>query len=88
MRAIAPRTGAPEIMIAENQTEYLTLPAAAYVTKSGVACLLTRWRFTDEERERIAGGEDLFLMQLTFGQPMQPIELQVGPEGYTVSEDS
>jgi hypothetical protein len=44
--------------------------------------LLTRWRFTPEERAKVAGGEDLYLALLTFGNPVQPMIVQVGPEGW------
>jgi hypothetical protein len=84
MRMVAPRTGADEITIAEDQLEYKPLVAARYQTEDGHQMLLTRWRFTDEERARIAGGEDLYLGVMTFGQPLQPLAPQVGPEGYEV----
>jgi hypothetical protein len=85
---IAPRTGAPEVTIAENQPEYLTLTAAAYEYSDGAYGLLTRWRLTEDERKRLLAGEDVYLMQLTFRKPMQPVRLQVGPNGYLVDADS
>jgi hypothetical protein len=39
--------------------------------------MVTRWRFTDEERAAIAGGADIVLQQLTFRLPFQPVNLQV-----------
>lgn len=84
MRMIAPRTGAEEITIAEDQLEYKPLVAARYVTEDGVPVLLTRWRLTDEERALIAEGADLYLSVMTFGQPLQPLSLQVGPDGWEV----
>ena len=82
---VAPRTGAEEITIAEDQLEYRPLVAAVYRTEDGQPLLLTRWRFTEEERQQIAGGEDLYLAVLTFGKPLQPLALQIGPEGYVVT---
>jgi hypothetical protein len=82
MRSIAPRTGAPEVHVARDQEEYLEICAALYEV-DGIPALLTRWTFTEEERRRIAEGEDLYLGVLTFGQPMQPVMIQVGPEGWT-----
>ncbi len=87
MRMIAPDTGAPEITVAEEQEEYMTLTAAVYEFADGAQGLLTRWRPTDEELRKLIAGEDLYLLQLTFGKPMQPIKLQVGPEGYVVEEE-
>lgn len=79
MRMIAPRTGAPEITVAEDQPEYLALTAAVYDNT-----LLTRWTFTPEERARIAAGEDLYLGVMTFGRPLQPLSVQVGAEGWVL----
>lgn len=84
MRAVAPRTGAPEVTIAENQPEYSPLVGACYVDADGHEYMLTRWRFTAEERARIAAGEDLYLAELTFGRPFTPLMIQVGPEGWEV----
>jgi hypothetical protein len=84
MHMVAPRTGADEITIAEDQLEYKPLVVAVYQTPQGVPVLLTRWRLTEEERQLVAAGEDLYLSVLTFGQPLQPIGLQVGPEGWQV----
>lgn len=81
---VAPRTGAEEITIAEDQAEYLPLTAAVYQTPDGVRILLTRWRFSEEDRARVAAGEDLYLSVMTFGQPLQPLMVQVGPEGWEV----
>jgi hypothetical protein len=86
MRMVAPRTGAVEISIAEEQLEYKPLVAAMYQNPAygGALTLLTRWRLTEEEKARVAAGEDLYLSVMTFGQPLQPLNLQVGPEGYMV----
>lgn len=88
MDMIAPRTGAPEITLAEDQLEYKPLTVAVYGNNAGQGprTLLSRWRFSDEERERIAAGEDLYVGLTTFGRPMQPIRVQVGPEGWVEPE--
>ncbi len=82
MRMIAPRTGAPEITLAEDQPEYSPLVVAVYETPQCVQLLLTRWRLEPGELARLNAGEDLYLSVMTFGQPLQPLRLQVGPEGY------
>ncbi len=78
MRAVAPRVGAPEIMLAEEQEEYKTVCAAVITHDDGTIAIMTRWKFNDDERERIAEGEDLYLRLFTFGQPMNPIHIEVG----------
>ena len=81
---VAPRTGAPEITLAEEQPEYHPLVVAKYVTQGGVELLLSRWRLDPGEIERLKNGEDLYVSVLTFGNPLQPIRLQVGAEGFEV----
>jgi hypothetical protein len=84
MHMVSPRTGADEVTIAENQLEYKPLVAAVYQTPEGVQTLLTRWRLDDAERARVAAGEDVYLGVMTFGNPLQPLIMQVGPEGWEV----
>lgn len=80
---IAPRTGAEEITVAEEQLEYKPLTCAVYREEAtGNVFLLSRWTFTLEERVRVALGEDLYISHLTFGGPLQPLSVQVGPDGY------
>lgn len=97
---IAPRTGADEITIAEDQLEYRPLVAAVYSHPDfgGAPYLLTRWQLDDGELAKLLGvdvevvralprardREDLYLAILTGGQPLQPLALQVGPDGYLV----
>ena len=84
MRMVAPRTGAPEVTLAEDQPEYCPLVAAVYVDAQGVEHLLTRWRLSEKERDQVAAGEDIYLACMTFGRPLQPLMMQVGPEGWSV----
>jgi hypothetical protein len=37
---------------------------------------------TEEEKAAIANGEDLYVGLITDGAPVQPMYLQVGPEGW------
>lgn len=79
MRPIAPRFGdAEELMIAEEQPEYLTLPAAV-VHWEGEISILTRWQPTAEERRAIAAGQDVYVLILTRGHPLQPLAVTAGP---------
>ena len=85
-RAVAPRVGCPEETIAEEQHEYMPLTVALVEYNDGATGLMTRWRFSDVERDKIAAGEDLYLSILTFGQAMQPIALIVGRPDWAPEE--
>lgn len=63
-----------EIRIAENQPEYNTVQAL--IVDNGNQ-LLFRFQFSDEERQRIAEGQDLYMFMATFGRPMHPLILTV-----------
>ena len=65
-----------ETVYAADQPEYRPLPV--FRTSRSV---LSRWRLTDEEREHIANGGDLFICQMNFGCDLQPImPMAVAPE--------
>jgi hypothetical protein len=38
--------------------------------------MVSRWRFTDEERGAVAAGADVLLTQLTFGNLFHPVFLE------------
>lgn len=89
MRFIAPRTGAPEVDIAESQHEYKQLVGAVYVNSQygpTATELVFRITMSEEERLQIAKGADIFLGVLTFGRPLQPLTIQVGPQHYQLQE--
>lgn len=77
MRSIAPRTGEPEVTIAEEQHAYRPITVVVRDCDLGLS-LVTRWTMTAEERARVAAGEDIYVELLTFGGPMQPIAVSVG----------
>ena len=73
-----------EVMIAEDQEEYLTICAALCRYDTGEIGIITRWRLTEAERTRVMEGEDIYLNILTRekGQ-MPPLCLDVGlPPGW------
>jgi hypothetical protein len=90
MKPIPPATGAPEVVFGEGQPEYLPIPVATYVPAGYPPghpghSLLLRYTFTDEERVAIAGGEDVYFMQLyPNGGPMTPVSARVGPGDWKV----
>lgn len=65
-----------EVVYAKDQSEYLPLRALVSTELSGR--VTTRWALTDEQRKAIADGADIFLMLLTFSQPLQPIQIATG----------
>lgn len=72
---VMPGSEAIEIVLGKHQPEYTPLPAVYLDTR---ACtMITRFRFSDEEKAAIADGADIVLQQLTFRQPFQPVNLQV-----------
>lgn len=85
MRPIAPRTGAPEATIAEDQEEYMPVTVALYDYADGSRGLLTRWTLTPEERQAVASGEDIYVQQLNFGTPMTPLIVRAGPGDFAVA---
>lgn len=86
MRPIAPRTGAPEVTISEDQPEYMPVTIAVYAYENGSKMALMRWTFTAEERQRIAAGEDVYVGQLNFGNPITPLVVRCGPGDFAVTE--
>lgn len=86
MRMIAPKVDAPQVVIAEEQEEFKPITAAlvrhpAYPCHPhGFNSVLLCFRPSDDERKRIAGGEDLYVSLLTLGGPMQGIIVSAGAE--------
>lgn len=74
---VMPGSESIEIVLGANQPEYTPLPAVYLDTPART--MITRWRLTDEERLLIAIGADIVLQQSTFGNPFQPVNLQVIP---------
>ena len=70
---IIPGLEKQEIKIAEGQDEYQTLPAL----KLSDGTIITRWRLTWRERLITLFNGDIYLSVLTFGQPLQPLYLEV-----------
>lgn len=87
MRMISPQIDAPQETIAEDQEEYQTVTGAFVNNKShGIArgasynTIVTAWRPNQQERRRIAAGDDIYISLLTFGAPMQPVLVSTGRE--------
>lgn len=70
---VIPGLDAFELVIAKDQPEYQPLPALV----TDVGQVTTRWEFTQEERDLIAAGGDVFLSMQTYGHSLQPVMLAV-----------
>lgn len=64
------------VVLAKRQPQYNALPALCYPDGK----VLTEWRLTEDERRRIAAGENIRLWTWTFGAPFQPIKIEVTSE--------
>src|ERR1700689_1963791 len=62
-----------EIIHAKDQPQYRPLPSI----RSSGGVVLTRWELTEDERDAIAAGADLYLSCWTFNQPLQPVKLEI-----------
>jgi len=65
-----------EVVYAKDQPQYT--PLRTIKAKDEYKSVLSRWTLTAEQRQIIAAGGDIFLECGTFGQPLQPLRLQVG----------
>lgn len=90
MRPVAPRLrDLDEVMIAEEQEEFMPLAAALQPHTDGSRSVICRWTLTDEERTRIGAGEDIYIAMpqsvfphsLSVGDPFPASGGRVVPEG-------
>lgn len=71
MKPISPVVkGFDEVVFAKGQPEYLPLPAIRCADPQ--VTVISKWKLTLWERLKIVFTGRLFLMQLTFGSPLQP----------------
>lgn len=71
-----------EVVYGAKQPEYSPLP----VLKTSKGQLLMRFTLTQEEREAIAQGADIYISVLTMNQPLQPIMTAVGQPDEDLTE--
>lgn len=67
-----------EVIYAKDQPEYI--PLRCLRAKTQMREVLSRWTLTPEQRKMVAEGADIFLELSTFGEPLQPIRLQVSAD--------
>ncbi|HEY1044965.1 MAG TPA: hypothetical protein VGF79_00905 [Bacteroidia bacterium] len=63
------------VVFGANQPEYQPLPALR-IPETGE--VITCWQMTDEEFEEVSKTRCVYLQQLTFNQPLQPVYLSSG----------
>jgi hypothetical protein len=84
MDSVSPVLTAAEVereqIIALDQPEYYPIVVARVLCSDDSPSTFTRFRFTEKEREAIAGGADLLLSQPHHGTLM-PIGLQLAMPG-------
>lgn len=82
---VLPGYDVAEVIFAKDHPEYMQLPAVR--VQSAEAQVLTRWQLSDEDRQKIAAGADLYLWVSTFGQPLQPVELEIATANEIMERD-
>lgn len=71
------------VVYAKDQPEYQPLPAMRFPDGQVITC----WEFTEREKQIIASTGKIYINQLTFNQPLQPLmpqvelgsDVQIGP---------
>lgn len=76
IRPRPPLPGEVAVVFAEHQSEYIPLPAVINLASGLVT---TEWEFTAEELAAIVAGGRLRLVVWTFGNPLQPVQLEIVP---------
>jgi len=62
------------ITFAKDQPEYLPLPAYLY-DADGRGCATTCWELDDDDLRRVLTTRRIWVQQLTFGRPLQPLRV-------------
>jgi hypothetical protein len=68
-------TAVEEVVYAKDQPEYQPLPSI----RAPDGTILTRWSLDEDERRQVAEQGYVYLMVMTFNQPLQPLLMTVDP---------
>lgn len=80
---VVPGMNLQEIVFAKDQPQYGPVPAVMFEAR-----VITRWKLSWKERFKLLFTGNLWLTLLTFGQPLQPILLEVdSPKRYLDTPD-
>lgn len=77
-------TSIPETVFGASQPQYT--PIAAVIVPGPEGEVITRWEFTEEEKEALANGASLYLSVLTFGRSFHPVLLRVATADQVMDE--
>jgi hypothetical protein len=81
---VIPETNLEEVTYAKDQPEYQPLPSL----RAPDGTILTRWKLTEEEKQQVLSQGYVYLLVMTFNQPLQPLLLTTElPDGF-VSPDT
>lgn len=67
-----------EVTFAKNQSQYNPLRTVRGRTRA--VPVLSRWALTDQQRQAISEGADIYLEVNTGGDQLQPIRMAIGSE--------
>lgn len=73
-----------EIKFADGQADYKTLPGLRHANEFG--CVTTRWKLTWTERFRILFTGRMWVSQLTFHRPLQPISFDLTEPPFDITQ--
>ena len=68
------------VVYAENQPEYLPLPAMQLQDEGGT--VITCWELSDDELKEVVKNKKVYLSMMTFRNPLQPVSLQTSLAGF------
>lgn len=63
------------VVYAKDQPQYMPLPVCKVPGDDGL--VISIWKPTDEERQRISEGANIAVSMLTYNQPLQPLMVSV-----------
>jgi hypothetical protein len=70
---VIPGVDATEVIYAADQPQYRPLPALRCLDGT----ILTRWEFTEEEKQQVLEQGYIYLAVNTFNMPLQPVIIMV-----------
>jgi hypothetical protein len=80
---VIPETNLEEVVYAKDQPEYQPLPSI----RAADGTILTRWSLTEEEKQQVLSQGYVYLLVMTFNQPLQPLLLTTElPDGFVSHE--
>jgi hypothetical protein len=86
MQSVELQTGVKEITLVVDQPEYDPLVVGIYFNiELGAYVRVSRWKLSEEDREKVANGEDIWL-GIVGNKQYPPTMIQVGAFGFREGE--